>query len=231
MSSAGSLANHATQRRNPLFNFIYRPAFTRDLQTLGPYYSHTLMNAVLSHSIRWGRSDPATKKILDQSYEGGAIFGKHARSMLFDELSQGQYSIPTVQTLLLLSAQECSVGNSAQAWIYSGLAFRIIDHLGICVDGQRYPGSVQLSEEDVEIRHRVFWSCYFWDKMISLYLGRSPSLQQSSVSPPQIMQPLVSRLTLDSATQLTAALHSEEGQDTVTKTHGGEYPFKAYVGH
>ncbi|KAG7114135.1 Nitrogen assimilation transcription factor nit-4 like protein [Verticillium longisporum] len=128
----------------PLFNFIYRPAFTRDLQTLGPYYSHTLMNAVLSHSIRWGRSDPATKKILDQSYEGGAIFGKHARSMLFDELSQGQYSIPTVQTLLLLSAQECSVGNSAQAWIYSGLAFRIIDHLGICVDGQRYPGSVQL---------------------------------------------------------------------------------------
>ncbi|RNJ58569.1 hypothetical protein D7B24_004438 [Verticillium nonalfalfae] len=171
----------------PLFNFIYRPAFTRDLQTLGPYYSHTLMNAVLSHSIRWGRSDPATKKILDESYEGGAIFGKHARSMLFDELSQGQYSIPTVQTLLLLSAQECSVGNSAQAWIYSGLAFRIIDHLGICVDGQRYPGSVQLSEEDVEIRHRVFWSCYFWDKMISLYLGRSPSLQQSSVSPPQIM--------------------------------------------
>ncbi|KAH6695155.1 fungal-specific transcription factor domain-containing protein, partial [Plectosphaerella plurivora] len=171
----------------PMFNFIYRPAFTRDLQTLGPYYSHTLMNAVLSHSVRWGRNDPTTKKLLDDNYEGGALFGKHARSMLFDELSQGAYSIPTVQTLLLLSAQECSVGNSAQAWTYSGLAFRIIDHLGICVDGQRYPGSVKLSEEDIEIRHRVFWSCYFWDKMISLYLGRTPSLQHSSVSPPQAM--------------------------------------------
>ncbi|KDN62282.1 putative fungal specific transcription factor domain-containing protein [Colletotrichum sublineola] len=145
------------------------------------------MNAVLSHSIRWGRSDPRTKEKLDELYDGGALFGKHARSMVFEELSQGVCSIPTVQTLLLLSAQECSVGNSAQAWTYSGLAFRIIDHLGICVDGQRYPGSVQLTDEDVEIRHRLFWSCYFWDKMISLYLGRSPSLQQTSVSPPQIM--------------------------------------------
>ncbi|TEA18495.1 Nitrogen assimilation transcription factor nit-4 [Colletotrichum sidae] len=171
----------------PLFNFIYRPAFTRDMQTMGPHYSHTLMNAVLSHSIRWGRSDPATKEKLDEFFDGGALFGKHARSMVFDELSRGICSIPTVQTLLLLSAQECSVGNSAQAWTYSGLAFRIIDHLGICVDGQRYPGSVQLADEDVEIRHRLFWSCYFWDKMVSLYLGRSPSLQQTSVSPPQIM--------------------------------------------
>ncbi|KAL2759778.1 hypothetical protein ACRALDRAFT_2023901 [Sodiomyces alcalophilus JCM 7366] len=158
-----------------------------DLQTLGPYYSHTLMNAILSHSIRWGRMDPTIRKLLDDHYEGGVLFGKHVRSMLFDELSQGINSIPTVQTLLLLSAQECGVGNSAQAWTYSGLAFRIVDHLGICVDGQRYPGSVQLSEEDVELRHRIFWSCYFWDKMISLYLGRTPSLQHTSVSPPQIM--------------------------------------------
>ncbi|KAI5467521.1 fungal-specific transcription factor domain-containing protein [Mariannaea sp. PMI_226] len=171
----------------PLFNFIYRPAFTRDMQSMGPYYSHTLLNAVLSHSIRWGKSDPSTKQLLDQSYDGGAVFAKHARSMLFDELSRGVSSIPTVQTLLLLSAQECGHGNTTQAWVYSGLAFRLIDHLGICVDGQRYPGSVHFSDEEVEIRHRLFWSCYFWDKMISLYLGRSPSLQHSLVSPPQII--------------------------------------------
>jgi hypothetical protein len=177
----------------PLFNFIYRPAFTRDIQTLGPYYSHTLLNTVLAHSVRWGRSNPTVKATLDEHYEGGALFGKNARGMIFDELTSGaasvpeMCSVPTVQTLLLLSAQECSVGNTAQAWIYSGLAFRIIDHLGICVDGRRYPGSVHLTDEDVEIRHRLFWSCYFWDKMISLYLGRLPTLQHSSVSPPQVM--------------------------------------------
>ncbi|KAF4461830.1 nitrogen assimilation transcription factor nit-4 [Fusarium albosuccineum] len=171
----------------PLFNFIYRPAFTRDMQSMGPYYSHTLLNAMLSHSIRWGKSDPSTKRLLDQSYDGGAVFAKHARSMLFDELSRGVCNVPTVQTLLLLSAQECGHGNTTQAWIYSGIAFRLIDHLGICVDGQRYPGSVHLTDEEVEIRHRLFWSCYFWDKIISLYLGRSPSMQYSLVSPPQII--------------------------------------------
>ncbi|KAM0253522.1 hypothetical protein ACHAP5_000553 [Fusarium lateritium] len=171
----------------PLFNFIYRPAFTRDMQSMGPYYSHTLLNAMLSHSIRWGKSDPSTKQLLDQSYDSGAVFAKHARSMLFDELSRGVCTIPTVQTLLLLSAGECGHGNTAQAWIYSGIAFRLIDHLGICVDGQRYPGSVHLTDEEVEIRHRLYWSCYFWDKIISLYLGRSPSLQHTLVSPPQII--------------------------------------------
>lgn len=171
----------------PLFNFIYRPAFTRDMQSMGPNYSHTLLNAILSHSIRWGKKDPLTKQILDESYEGGAVFAKHARSMLFDELNRGVCSIPTVQTLLLLSAQECGHGNTTQAWMYSGIAFRLIDHLGICVDGQRFPGSVHLSDEEVEIRHRLFWSCYFWDKLVSLYLGRSPCLQHSLVSPPQII--------------------------------------------
>ena len=151
---------------------------------MGPYYSHTLMNAMLSHSIRWGRSDERIRDLL-QSYDDGTVFDRHARTMVFEELSQGICTVPTVQTLLLLSAQECSLGNTAQAWVYSGIAFRLIDHLGIHFDGQRYAGSVVLTDEDVEIRRRLFWSCYFWDKLVSLYLGRSPSLQQSSISPPQ----------------------------------------------
>ncbi|PSR85877.1 fungal-specific transcription factor domain-domain-containing protein [Coniella lustricola] len=171
----------------PLFNFIYRPAFTRDMQLLGPYYSHTLLNAILSHSVRWGRWDNSTRERLEQEYDGGAVFGRHARTMVFDEVSRGVATIPTVQTLLLLSAQDCSQGNTSQAWMYSGMAFRMIDHLGICVDSQRYTGDIPFSDEDVEIRRRLFWSCYFWDKIISLYLGRSPSLQHSPVSPPQMI--------------------------------------------
>ncbi|ODA79411.1 hypothetical protein RJ55_05004 [Drechmeria coniospora] len=172
---------------NPMFSFVYRPAFTRDMQSLGPYYSHTLLNAIISHSIRWGQGDQSIKRLLDESYDAGAIFGKHARNMVFDELSRGVYGIPTIQTLLLLSAQESSLGNSTQAWTYSGIAFRLIDHLGICVDAQRYSTSLTLADEDLEIRRRLFWSCYFWDKLISLYLGRPPSVRQSTVSPPQIM--------------------------------------------
>lgn len=168
----------------PLFNFIYRPAFTRDMVVLGPYYSHTLMNALLSHSIRWGRADPTTHELL-KAYDNGQLFARHSRDMVFDEVRRGACTITTIQTLLLLSAQECSLGNSTQAWIYSGMAFRLVDHLGVSFDVQRHGGSVTLSDEDLEIRRRLFWSCYFWDKVISLYLGRLPSLQQTPLSPPQ----------------------------------------------
>ncbi|KAJ6438016.1 C6 transcription factor [Purpureocillium lavendulum] len=183
------------QRRERLVNIAWQQRAlenlsdipVRDMQSLGPYYSHTLLNAIISHSIRWGQNNPSTKRLLDESYDGGAVFAKHPRGAVFDELSRGLCTIPTIQTLLLLSAQECSLANTTQAWTYSGIAFRLIDHLGICVDTQRYPGLLPLSDEDLEIRHRIFWGCYFWDKLISLYLGRSPSIQQTSISPPQIV--------------------------------------------
>jgi len=151
------------------------------------------MNALLSYSLRWGRSDPSVKEQLDSYYNGGALFTQHARSMVFDELIgdsgpiPNTCAVPNVQALLMLSAQECSAGNNARAWVFSGIAFRITDHLGIYVDGERYPKSVQLTDEDTEIRHRLFWSCFVWDKFVSLYLGRLPRLRYSSVSPPQLI--------------------------------------------
>ncbi|EJP65812.1 fungal specific transcription factor [Beauveria bassiana ARSEF 2860] len=171
----------------PLFMFIYRPAFTRDMQTMGQYYSHMLLNALMSHSVNWGRNDPTTRLLLDDHYGGGEIFGKHARSMLFEDMRRGACTIPMVQTLLLLSSEECAFGNTIQAWTYSGLAFRLMDQIGVCFDGQRYPGSVPLNEEDIEIRRRIFWSSYFWDKMLSLYMGRMPTLHLTPASPPLVM--------------------------------------------
>lgn len=171
----------------PLFNFVYRPAFTRDMQNMGFYYSHTLLNAMLGHSVRWCRRAPEISQLLEP-YDGGELFKRHARTLLFDEVSTGNCSIPTIQTLLLLSAQECSAGNRTSALVYCRMAFTLLDEMGITIDVQRYgTGNLQLSDEDIEIRRRLFWSCYFWDKIISLYLGRSPALSHSPVSPPQII--------------------------------------------
>lgn len=156
------------------------------MHELGPYYSHALLNALLAHSSRWCRGDPNIRSLLEP-YEDGHLFARHARAILFEEISLGKCGIPTVQTLLLLSAHECGAGNRTSAWLYSGMAFRLIEDLGICVDNGRYTPHVAKSDEDLEIRNRLFWSCYFWDKMISLYLGRCPSLQQSEVSPPQVL--------------------------------------------
>ncbi|KAL1872866.1 hypothetical protein Plec18167_006516 [Paecilomyces lecythidis] len=170
----------------PLFNFVYRPAFTRDMKINGPYYSDILLNAILSHSVRWCKLEPKIGPLLE-AFDGGAQFFHRSVSGLYDTLKSGYVKIPTIQTLLLLSAQECGRGNRTQAWLYSGMAFRLVDDLGISIDSQKYSGSIHFSDEDIEIRNRLFWSCYFWDKLVSLYFGRSPVMQNSRVSPPRMI--------------------------------------------
>ena len=179
-------ANIYTYVSKAYYETITNKVSPGDREVLGPYYSHTLLNAMLSHSVRWCKGDAQIRQLI-APYENGDLFSRRARNLLFEELRLGYSKVATVQTLLLLSAQECSAGNRTQAWLYSGMAFRLIEDMGICIDGQKHASTVQLSDEDIEIRHRLFWSCYFWDKMISLYLERSPTLQNSTVSPPQIM--------------------------------------------
>ena len=154
----------------------------------GPYYSDVLLNAILSHSLRWCRSEPKIGPLLE-AYDGGAQFRNGALTGLFESLKAGNGQIPTIQALLLLSAQECGRGNRTQAWLYSGMAFRLVEDLGITIDSRKY-SSVQFSDEDIEIRNRLFWSCYFWDKLVSLYFGRSPIIQDSPVSPPRVLRKL-----------------------------------------
>lgn len=156
------------------------------MQNLGPYYSHTLLNAMLAHSVRWCSREPQIRHLLEP-YDGGTLFSRHARTLLFDEISNGDCKIPTAQVCLILSAQECGRGNRTQAWLYCGIAFRLLEDMGITIDDQKYTGDVQLSDEDREVRRRLFWAAYFWDKMISLYLGRTPTLQYSPASPPQVL--------------------------------------------
>jgi hypothetical protein len=170
-----------------------------DMKLQGPYYADMLLNVILSHSARWCKSEPRIRRLL-KPYNDGRDFVQRARRQLLeslilhDNLVHPNKKVPIVQTLLLLSGQECSYGNRTQAWLYSGMAFRLIEDMGICIDGQKYSGNVRFSIEEIEIRNRLFWSCYFWDKMISLYLGRSPTIQCSSVSPPRIMRKLSSML-------------------------------------
>ncbi|CAI7607305.1 unnamed protein product [Penicillium glandicola] len=194
----------------PLWNFVYRPAFTRDMKINGAYYSDVLLNAIVSHSVRWCKAEPQVGPLLD-SYDGGAQFSHRALTGVFDSLKVGYAGIPTIQTLLLLSAQECGRGNRTQAWLYSGMAFRLLDDLGISIDSRKYSGSAHLSDEDIEIRNRLFWSCYFWDKVVSLYFGRAPTMQHSRVSPP--------RMILDDTSEIE--IWTPHG---VSFTDGAHYP-------
>lgn len=118
-----------------------------DMSTDGPYFSPLLLTTICSHSARF--VDPSL----------GEILAGKVRILLGEEIHRAS-SIPTTQALLQLSARELAFGRISQAWLYSGMAFRMATDLGLHHSGAFGPNT----SEDQEIKKRVFWGCYFWDK-------------------------------------------------------------------
>ncbi|EXJ83061.1 hypothetical protein A1O1_06679 [Capronia coronata CBS 617.96] len=145
---------------------LCKKLFLRDLQSSGPCISPFLLSAVLAQAARYSTRADVT--------EVGDRFAKKALQLLVTEIDRGS-SIPTIQGLLIYSARECACGRTSQGWLYSGMAFRMMRDLGLHIPPQRL-GSLarHFTEEDLALRQQVFWSCYTWDKTMSLCLGRAP---------------------------------------------------------
>lgn len=126
---------------------------TGDMATGGHYYSELLLTVICAHAAKYQIGDCAE------------FLQVRMRHLLGTAIQQPS-SIPTVQALLQLSARELANGSISQAWVYSGIAFRMASDLGLqhCDPGIRRFGPV-----DAEVRKRLFWSCYFWDKYVIFY--------------------------------------------------------------
>ncbi len=59
--------------------------------------------------------------------------------------------ISTVQALLQLSARDLAFGGTSQAWLYSGMAFRMVTDLGLDPSGGRDVDLDGTRAEDLEI--------------------------------------------------------------------------------
>lgn len=180
---------------HPLFLFVYRPAFTRGMAMIDynsqdgrdpPYFSDTLLKVIHAHCARFLNHD-----VYQQHYQTTAngqspvtqtFSAQDFMQKMTDEARYGlgmdmlqPSSIPTIQALLQQSAREVVFGRSSQAWTFAGIAFRMALDMGIHLPSDRLQSFVKsLTPEDIEIRKRLFWSCYTWDKILSLYLGRMP---------------------------------------------------------
>lgn len=101
--------------------------------------------------------------------------------------------ITTVQTLLALSLYELGNGNFNQCFYLSGIAYRVGFDMSFQLDPSAWfdlklynnqqqhlqsgiPGYDVLTQEDIEIRSRIYWGCYLTDHFICLVLGRNPTL-------------------------------------------------------
>lgn len=144
----------------------------------GPYATPFLLNAVLAQSARFS-DNPETSKM-------GHYFARRALNYLPTEIDIGS-SIPAIQGLLIFSARECACGRNSQGWLYSGMAFRMAKDIGLHIPPEKLNGlSRQFSDEESALRLQLYWSCYTWDKTMSLCLGRAPTMHQPDHVMPQL---------------------------------------------
>ncbi|KAH8879376.1 DUF453-domain-containing protein [Thozetella sp. PMI_491] len=173
-------------RQHHSFLLTYRPAFMRDMACGGKYFSKLLLNAIYFGAAKFSprlelRRDP------DDVRTAGWTFRQRVKDLLGGALDRSE--ITTIQALLVMTNSLFALGDErSAAWLYAGLAFRMVIDLGIHVDRPYISGSSGPSEEDVEIHRRVFWGAFVVDKIQSLYQGRPPSLQDIDTQVPLVFQ-------------------------------------------
>ena len=142
-------------RSNSLFMLVYRPVFMRDWADGGPYFSKLLLNAIYFNASRY---------ITDSRYGAtGSKLGERFRKRFKDLLgaSYDRSRITTMQALLLVAVSLSAVGKDRSlAWLYSGMAFRMMFDLGLHTSNPDSMRGRQLSQEDLESNRRLFWSAF-----------------------------------------------------------------------
>ncbi|KAH7133822.1 fungal-specific transcription factor domain-containing protein [Dactylonectria macrodidyma] len=166
-------------RQHHSFLITYRPAFMRDMACGGPYFSKLLLNAIYFGSAKFSprlevRKDPNDVRTAGWRYR------ERVRELLGGSLDRSD--VTTMQALLQMTNSLFALGDErSAAWLYSGLAFRMLSDLGMHVDvTNKHP----FSDEDIEIRRRVFWGAFVVDKIQSLYQGRPVSLKDTDALVP-----------------------------------------------
>ncbi|KAJ6109482.1 hypothetical protein N7486_001717 [Penicillium sp. IBT 16267x] len=169
------LLNLHWNRQHHSFLITYRPAFMRDMAIGGPCFSKLLLNAIYFGASKFSNR-PEVRRDPDDARTAGWKFRLRVKELLGSALDRSE--ITTIQALLVMTSSLFALGDErSAAWLYAGTAFRMIIDLGMHVDATMLSNMRRLSDEDLEIRRRVFWGAFVVDKIQSLYQGRPASLQ------------------------------------------------------
>lgn len=195
------LLNLHWNRQHHSFLITYRPAFMRDMACSGPYFSKLLLNAIYFGASKFSSRHEEVRRVANDVRTAGWRFRKRVRQLLGEALDRSE--ITTIQALLVMTNSLFALGDErSAAWTYAGIAFRMIVDLGLHVDTLDLTSTAELSDEDYEIRRRVFWAAFgkllcdeysafpmltvtlVVDKIQSLYQGRPVSIKESDTLVP-----------------------------------------------
>ncbi|KAG7887388.1 hypothetical protein KL936_004548 [Ogataea polymorpha] len=168
--------------------YLYREAFLTDffrsqddVKMSLEYCSEALIYAICSVGCR----------LCDNGHnptEQSKFYYEKAKDLIFSNLGKSShYDITTIQALLCLALDDLGRGDNFPAWILSGLAFRIGQHMGFDLDPARWRSSKSgnlLTDYDAKVRSRIYWGSFVADRVISLVLGRSSFLRYTESTIP-----------------------------------------------
>ena len=146
----------------PTFMFENRAMFLRDTAVGGEYFSPLLLTAICLHSTRFTDHELMQNLLI-------------RTKILLGQAIHEKPSIPTAQALLEFSAHQVGKGNTSQAWLFGGMAFRMVIDLGYFSE-RSFNSADEQQLTRAQTGRKLAWSCFLWDKALSLYLGRAPTL-------------------------------------------------------
>ena len=146
-------------RQHHSFLITYRPAFMRDMACNGAYFSKILLNAIYFGASKFSPRSEELCRDRNDPRTAGWRFRERVRELLGSALDGSD--ITTIQALLVMTNSLFALGDErSAAWLYAGLAFRMIIDLGIHVDTPDLSSTRTFTDEDLEIRRRVFWGAF-----------------------------------------------------------------------
>lgn len=172
---------------HPLHHLVYRPAFLMDLALGGNHCSDFLLLCIFALAARHLPSESDNPAEADGSRRGEQ-YVERAKVLLLGEMAASSPKIPTIQGLLILGGRQCAIGQSSQGWLFTGMAIRMMQDIGLHLDTTRLVGIMERwTPAETETRKRLYNAAYVWDKTLSLALGRPPTLIRKPYPPHHII--------------------------------------------
>ncbi|KDN70456.1 putative fungal specific transcription factor domain-containing protein [Colletotrichum sublineola] len=179
----------------PLVMFIDRESFIQDYEVNpinGNYCSPPLIYSIAAIGALMSRDPDIRAK--------SSRFADTAQSILMT-MEFGVSRPTSVQAFLCLAFWETGVGNMSKVWVYTGIAYRMCQDLGLQRDLAHWGPDVKSNLSNPfpfnnEFRRRVYWGSFVSDngfRMFSLFLGRPTFLYENdadvNISEPQTLDP------------------------------------------
>ncbi|CAG8450052.1 8975_t:CDS:2 [Scutellospora calospora] len=173
------LSNHLLElyfnHVHPFYPIIYKPRFFKLLND-HEHPPYLLLNSMYSLASKFSDRLEVRKDQKDQLTAGDLFFSR-AKALLDNCYDKAHAT--TIQALLLLSIREHGSGKTTRAWIYTGMAAKMTQCLGMHRNEKLR--SVTLSHGEKEEQKRIFWACYVLERIPSVHFGRPLAINEKDI--------------------------------------------------